>query len=103
MVRAVAEAVHHSGGQQHANDAEDGDDGEDQVLGGLGLAVLGGNLFDLVPLQKKRWRALKGLEMLEQSCRNWPILSLSPFQKHSLSLLLISYVRKDLLHQAAEV
>lgn len=72
MVRAVAEAVHHSGRQQHADDAQDGDDGEDQVLGGLCLAVLGGNLLDLVPLQKNRLRALTGLGMVDQACRNRP-------------------------------
>lgn len=83
MVRAVAEAVHHSGRQQHADDAQDGDDGEDQVLGGLFLAVLGGNLLDLVPLQKNRLRALTGLEVLDQTRRTWPFSSITPVQKAS--------------------
>lgn len=48
---AVAEAVDHGGGQQHGHDAQDGDHGEYQELGGLGLAVLGGDLVDLVRLQ----------------------------------------------------
>lgn len=64
VVRAVAEAVHHSGRQQHADDAQDGDDGEDQVLGGLCLAELGGNLLDPVPLQKSGLRALTGKSSL---------------------------------------
>ena len=50
VVRAVAEAVDHGGGQQHADDAQDGHDGEDQELGGLRLAVLGGDLVDLASL-----------------------------------------------------
>lgn len=50
MVRAVAEAVDHGGGQQHADDAQDGHDGEDEELGGLRLAVLGGDLVDLASL-----------------------------------------------------
>lgn len=50
----MAEAVHHSGRQQHADDAQDGDDGEDQILGGLGPAVLGEDPIELVPLQEKR-------------------------------------------------
>lgn len=76
VVRAVAEAVHHRGRQQDAHDAEDGDHGEDQVLGGLGLAVLGGDLLDLVPLQRNT-------ERTEQTCRNWPFSSITPFHKHS--------------------
>lgn len=47
----MAEAVDHSGGQQHADDAQDGHHGEDEELGGLGLAVLGGDLVDLAPLR----------------------------------------------------
>lgn len=47
----MAEAVDHGGGQQHADDAQDGHHGEDEELGGLGLAVLGGNLVDLAPLR----------------------------------------------------
>lgn len=74
VVRAVAEAVHHRGRQQHADDAEDGDDGEDQVLGGLCLAVLGGDLFDLVPLQKDRLTALTGFGPAERG----------PLQKRSV-------------------
>lgn len=50
---AVAEAVDHGGGQQHGHDAQYGDHGEYQELGGLGLAVLGGDLVDLVPLQSQ--------------------------------------------------
>lgn len=50
MVRAVAEAVHHGGRQQHGHDAQEGDHGQDQVLGGLGPAVLGEDLIELVPL-----------------------------------------------------
>lgn len=46
----MAEAVDHGGGQQHADDAEDRYHGEDEELGGLGLAVLGGDLVDLAPL-----------------------------------------------------
>lgn len=104
MVRAVAEAVDHSGRQQHADDAQDGDEGEDQVLGGLRLAVLGGNLLDLVPLQKKTLTALTGLEVLEQTCRTWPFASITPSQKRSLfSLLLIGDVLEDLLLLAAGV
>lgn len=56
MVRAVAEAVDHGGGQQHAHDAEDGHHGEDEELGDLGLAVLGGDLVDLAPLWVHRSR-----------------------------------------------
>lgn len=54
VMGAVAEAVDHGGGQQHGHDAQDGDHGENQELGGLGLAVLGGDLVDVVPLQ---WQA----------------------------------------------
>lgn len=50
VVRAVAEAVDDGGGQQHAHDAQDGHHGQDQELGGLGLAVLGGDLVDLASL-----------------------------------------------------
>lgn len=50
-MRAVAEAVDHGGGQQHADDAQDGHHGEDEELGGLGLAVLSGDLVDLAPLR----------------------------------------------------
>lgn len=57
---AVAEAVDHGGGQQHANDAQDGHDGEDEELGGLGLAVLGGDLVDLTPLQATKEEEEKG-------------------------------------------
>lgn len=46
----MAEAVDHGGGQQHADDAQDGHHGEDEELGGLRLAVLGGDLVDLAPL-----------------------------------------------------
>lgn len=49
----MAEAVDHGGGQQHADDAQDGHDGEDEELGGLGLAVLGGDLVDLASLEAK--------------------------------------------------
>lgn len=56
---AVAEAVDHGGGQQHGHDAQDGDDGENQELGGLGLTVLGRDLVDLVPL---RWQTEKKTE-----------------------------------------
>lgn len=56
VVGAVAEAVDHGGGQQHADDAQDGHDGEDEELGRLRLAVLGGDLVDLASLgpQKNR-------------------------------------------------
>lgn len=47
----MAEAVDHGGGQQHADDAQDGHHGEDEELGGLGLAVLGGDLVDLASLR----------------------------------------------------
>lgn len=47
VVGAVAEAVDHSRGQQHADNAQDGHDGEDEELGRLRLAVLGGDLVDL--------------------------------------------------------
>lgn len=50
VVGAVAEAVDHSGGQQHANDAQDGHNSEDEELGRLCLAVLGGDLVDLASL-----------------------------------------------------
>lgn len=53
VVGAVAEAVDHGGGQQHGRDAQDGHHGENQELGGLGLAVLGGDLADLVGLQRR--------------------------------------------------
>lgn len=53
MMGAVAEAVDHGGGQQHGHNAQDGDHGENQELGGLGLAVLGGDLVDVVPLQRQ--------------------------------------------------
>lgn len=53
-MRAVAEAVDHGGGQQHADDAQDGHHGEDEELGGLRLAVLGGDLVDLGPLWATR-------------------------------------------------
>lgn len=46
----MPEAVDHGGGQQHADDAQNGHHGEDEELGGLGLAVLGGDLVDLAPL-----------------------------------------------------
>lgn len=49
-MRAVAEAVDHSGGQQHTDDAQDGHNCEDEELGGLSLAVLGGDLLDLASL-----------------------------------------------------
>lgn len=57
---AVAEAVHHGGGQQHANDAQDGHDGEDEELGGLCLAVLGGDLVDLASLWATKEQIKKG-------------------------------------------
>lgn len=47
----MAEAVDHGGGQQHADDAQDGHDGEDEELGGLCLAELGVDLVDLAPLR----------------------------------------------------
>ncbi len=50
VVGAVAEAVDHGGGQQHANDAQDGHNSEDEELGRLCLAVLGGDLVDLASL-----------------------------------------------------
>lgn len=53
VVGAVAEAVDDGGGQQHADDAQDGHHGEDEELGGLGLAVLGGDLVDLASLWKR--------------------------------------------------
>lgn len=46
----MAEAVDHGGGQQHADDAQDGHNSEDEELGRLRLAVLGGDLVDLAPL-----------------------------------------------------
>lgn len=58
----MAEAVHHRGRQQHADDAQEGDDGEDQILGGLGPAVLGEDLVELVPLQERRWMGVRTLE-----------------------------------------
>lgn len=57
----MAEAVHHRGGQQHADDAQDGDDGEDQILGGLGPAVLGEDPVQLVPLQEERKMGIRTL------------------------------------------
>lgn len=50
VMGAMAEAIDHSGGQQHAHDAQDGHHGEDEELGGLCLAVFGRDLLDLVPL-----------------------------------------------------
>lgn len=47
----MAKAVDHCGGQQHTDDAQDGHNGEDEELGGLSLAVLGGDLLDLASLQ----------------------------------------------------
>lgn len=46
----MAKAVDHGGGQQHADDAEDAHNGEDEELGGFSLAVLGGDLLDLASL-----------------------------------------------------
>lgn len=54
VVRAVAEAVDHGGGHQHGHNAQDGDEGEDEVLGGFCLAVLGGDLVDLTSLHENR-------------------------------------------------
>lgn len=54
VVGAVTEAVDHGGGQQHADDAQDGHDGEDEELGGLRLAVLGGDLVDLTSLLSQK-------------------------------------------------
>lgn len=60
VVRPMAEAVDHGGGQQHADNAKDGHDSEDEELGRLRLAVLGGDLVDLTSLwpQKNRYRRL---------------------------------------------
>lgn len=55
----MAEAVDHGRGQQHAHNAQDGHDGEDQELGGLGLAVLRGDLVDLTLLWKHRQEGLE--------------------------------------------
>lgn len=56
VVGAVAEAVDHGGGQQHANDTQDGHDSQDQELGRLCLAVLGGDLVDLARLwETDKW------------------------------------------------
>lgn len=86
----MAEAVHHSGRQQHGDDAQEGDDGEDQILGGLGPAVLGQDLVELVPLQEKREMGIRTLE-------DWPLSSTTPDPKPSY--LLITYVLNDVLHQ----
>lgn len=59
----MAEAVDHGGGQQHADNAQDGHDGEDEELGGLGLAVLGGDLVDLAPLHATKKRK-KGVDIM---------------------------------------
>lgn len=71
----MAEAVHHCGRQQHADDAQDGDHGEDQILGGLGRAVLGADLLDLVLLQKKRVMRIRTL--LDQPFRGRPLSSIT--------------------------
>lgn len=70
----MAEAVDHGGGQQHGHDAQDGHHGENQELGGLGLAVLGGDLFDLVPLQWQTRQRQKGRLKVSKPLPTFPHL-----------------------------
>lgn len=50
VVGTVPEAVDHGGGQQDSNDTQDWHDSENEELGWLCLAVLGGDLVDLASL-----------------------------------------------------
>lgn len=52
-MRAMAQAVNHTGRQQHSSYADDGDHCQNQKLQRLGATVLGGDLIQFTPLERQ--------------------------------------------------
>lgn len=54
VMRAVTQTVDHAGRQQHSSDADDGNHSQNQKLHRFRATVLGGNLIQFTPLERKR-------------------------------------------------